>query len=180
MPSDQGYDVFISYAHADNEIPQNATIDIGWVTALADNLNTGPNVRKKKLFIDHQLKPGDAFSDDLITKVKNSKLLVILLSQNYIDSEWCGKELEHFIQVHSSDPEKPADVFVVELFPYEEFVEVPENILKLRKRLIHAKFWLQSIDTSSPILSGYPTPQESGEKESKHYWAHAQRTTNRH
>ena len=135
MPN-ESYDVFVSYAHADNEIPQNATLDIGWVTALAANLNTGPNVRKKKLFIDHQLKPGDEFSDDLITKVRNSRLLILLLSQNYIDSKWCGKELEHFIQAHSSDTEKPSDVFVVELFPFDEFVNVPENILKLRKHLI--------------------------------------------
>lgn len=169
MPN-ESYDVFVSYAHADNEIPQNATLDIGWVTALAANLNTGPNVRKKKLFIDHQLKPGDEFSDDLITKVRNSRLLILLLSQNYIDSKWCGKELEHFIQAHSSDTEKPSDVFVVELFPFDEFVNVPENILKLRKHLIQAKFWLQPTDTSAPILSGYPTPQESGEKASKHYW----------
>lgn len=170
MPNNQGYDVFISYAHADNEAPPNAKKPKGWVTALAENLNIGPNVRKKQIFIDHQLKPGDAFSDDLIAKVENSKLLVLLLSQNYIDSEWCGKELEHFIQAHSNDAEKPADVFVVELFPYEEFTKVPENILQLRKRLIHAKFWLHPTETNSPVLSGYPTPDDSGEEEGKHYW----------
>lgn len=168
--TNESYDVFVSYAHADNEIAQNAAINIGWVTALVENLNIGPNVYKKRLFIDHQLAPGDEFHDDLINKVGNSKILLILLSQNYIDSKWCGKELEHFIRTHSKSSENPSDVFVVELFPFEEFIRVPENILRLRKRLVHAKFWFQSTDASAPILSGYPTPDASGEDAKNHYW----------
>ncbi len=162
------YDVFVSYAHADNEIPENSLAKSGWVTTLAQNLNTAPNVYKKKLFIDHQLKPADVFSEELLTKVENSKLLVLLLSQNYIDSLWCGKELDHFVHTHANDPDKPADVFVVELFPYETFTQVPVNIQNLRKRLIHAKFWHQPADSASPVLAGYPTPMESGLE--KHYW----------
>ena len=49
------YDVFVSYAHADNEIPEGTAARCGWVTALANNLNVGPNVLKKNIFIDHQL-----------------------------------------------------------------------------------------------------------------------------
>jgi hypothetical protein len=170
VAQDLSCDVFISYAHSDNEYPDNASTSSGWVTSLARNLNIGPNVRKKNLFIDHQLKPGDDFSDDLIAKVEHSKLLVLLLSQNYIDSRWCGKELEHFIHAHANDAEKPADVFVVELFPYDELSGTPANIDRIRKRLIHAKFWHQPADASSPILSGYPTPRESGAKGEIHYW----------
>jgi TIR domain len=118
------YDVFVSYAHADNEKPLESAAQYGWVTTLAHNLNTGPGHYRKNLFIDHQLKPGDPFSDDLVTKVENSALLLLLLSQNYIDSKWCGKELEHFIRTHANDPEKPADVFVVELFPFNTFDKV--------------------------------------------------------
>jgi hypothetical protein len=88
------YDVFVSYAHADNGIPEGTSAKFGWVTTLARNLNIGPNAYPKNLFIDHQLKPGDEFSDDLLTKVEGSALLVLLLSQNYIDSKWCGKEGE--------------------------------------------------------------------------------------
>lgn len=170
MTEDQGYDVFISYAHADNEIPLNASIDTGWIGILAANLNTGPNVLKKRIFIDYQLKPGDEFSDELIAKVTNSKLLVLFLSRNYAESAWCGKELAHFIQAHSSDPEKPVDVFVVELFPYEKLTDLPENTQNIRKHNIHAKFWYQSIDVSTPILAGYPTPNDNDDKVRIHYW----------
>jgi len=163
------YDVFVSYAHADNERPLNSAAEYGWVTTFARNLNIGPNHYRKNLFIDHQLKPGDVFSDDLVLKVENSTLLLLLLSQNYIDSSWCGKELDHFIRTHKNDPDKPADVFVVELFPFETFSNVPTNIQNLRKRLIHAQFWHQRPD-SSPRLAGDPTPEESGPVGKLLYW----------
>ncbi|MBS0498259.1 MAG: toll/interleukin-1 receptor domain-containing protein [Proteobacteria bacterium] len=164
------YDVFISYAHADNGIPQNAATTTGWVDYLADNLNVGPNVLKKRIFIDKTLQPGDEFSDSLIEKVRNSTLLVIFLSQNYAKSAWCGKELMHFVQAHSANPEKPVDVFVVELFPYEQLIDLPDNIQNIRKHNIHAKFWIQPIDASAPILAGYPTPSDNDDKVRIHYW----------
>jgi hypothetical protein len=164
------YDVFVSYAHADNEKPIGSSASFGWVTTLAHNLNTGGGHYPKRLFIDHQLKPGDAFSDDLLSKVANSTTLLLLLSQNYIDSAWCGKELDHFIRAHASDPDKPADVFVVELFPFETFTDVPSNIQKLRRRLIHAKFWLRPADAASPLLAGEPSPQESEPESAQRYW----------
>lgn len=165
------YDVFVSYAHADNEIPEGTSAQFGWVTALARNLNMGPGVLKKRLFIDHQLKPGDEFSTDLLTKLENSTLLVLLLSQNYVDSKWCGKELEHFVRTHANDAVKPADVFVVELLPFEQLDKVPSTIQNLRKRLIHAKFWHQPPDSASPRVAGYPSPKESGEAGGLHYWS---------
>jgi TIR domain len=164
------YDVFVSYAHADNEKPLGSSAKFGWVTTLAHNLNTGPNVYRKKLFIDHQLRPGDAFSDALLTKVANSTALVLLLSQNYVDSDWCGKEFDHFVRTHGSAPDKPADVFVVELSPFESFTDVPLSIQSLRKQLIHAKFWHKAPDAASPLLAGYPTPQESEPESARHYW----------
>jgi hypothetical protein len=164
------HDVFISYAHADNNVPEGAETKLGWVSMLAHNLNIGPNVLTKEIYIDHRLRPGDKFSDDLVKTVCASRLLVILLSQNYVDSMWCGKELEHFISSHSDDPAKPTDVFVVELFPYEKLVGVPPNVENLRKQLIHAKFWHQPRNAAAPILGGFPTPLESGTEGRQHYW----------
>ena len=164
-----GFEVFVSYAHADNGIALGASVQLGWVTALAANLNEGPNVFKKNFFIDHQLKPGDDYSADLLTKVEQSSLLVLLLSQNYIDSAWCGKELDHFIRTHTNDPDKPADVYVVELFPYEALSRVPQNIQHIRKRLIHAKFWYQLRNESAPSITGYPSPIKSESEGHDHY-----------
>ena len=61
MPDEPTLDVFVSYAHADDGIPLGSSMPHGWVTAFAANLNQGPNALKKRLFIDHQLRPGDDF-----------------------------------------------------------------------------------------------------------------------
>jgi hypothetical protein len=169
LPADPGIDVFISYAHADNGVPEGP-FQYGWITAFALNLNVGPNVLEKRVFIDHQLRPGDDFSSGLLAKVERSSLLLILLSQNYIDSAWCGQELDHFIRTHSANPEKPADVYVVELFPYERLTNVPPNIQRIRKRLIHAKFWYQPGGAAEPSVAGFPTPWDCGPNGRDHYW----------
>jgi hypothetical protein len=163
-------DVFVSYAHADNGVPLGSSLPHGWVTAFATNLNQGPNALAKRIFIDHQLRPGDNFSRDLLNKVKRSTLLVLLLSQNYVDSSWCGAEVEHFIRTHGEDAANPGGVIVVELFPYERLTDIPPVIGLLRKRLIHAKFWFQRPDDAEPSLAGYPSPLESGPDGSAHYW----------
>jgi hypothetical protein len=163
-------DVFVSYARADDEVPEGSSAKFGWVTTLARNLNVGPNVYKKDLFIDHRLRPGDAFDPDLLAKIERSRLLVVLLSQNYIDSTWCGKELDWFVTKRRNDRTRPEDVFVVELVPYEDLLGCPDNIQQLRKYLIHAKFWYQPFDASTAIVAGFPTPSASGEQGEKHYW----------
>lgn len=170
MHNESGIDVFVSYAHSDNGVPVGSSVAHGWVTALASNLNEGPNVFKKRFFIDHQLQPGDHFSSDLLVRLEQSSLLVLLLSQNYIDSEWCGRELEQFTAKHAGDFENPADVFVVELFPFEGLIGVPPHIQQLRKHLIHAKFWYQPSEDSAPSLAGYPSAMESGPEGRDHYW----------
>ncbi|MGH9895424.1 MAG: toll/interleukin-1 receptor domain-containing protein, partial [bacterium] len=117
---------------------------------------------QKDVFIDYELRPGDPFAADLLRKVEQSALLLIVLSQNYIGSEWCGKELDHFVRTHGDDPSKPRDVLVVELRPFAGFEGVPENIENLRKELIHAQFWYQTADAPFPRLAGDPSPKEAG------------------
>lgn len=89
-------------------------------------------------------------------------LLLIVLSQSYITSEWCGKELEHFVETHGDDRRKPREVIVVELRPFESFQGVPESIKNLRKELTLAQFWYQTADAPFPRLAGDPSPKEAG------------------
>ncbi|MGH8576663.1 MAG: toll/interleukin-1 receptor domain-containing protein [Gammaproteobacteria bacterium] len=156
------HDVFVSYARADNQGAGGSETGQGWVTTLRHNLMHAPGALWKDVFIDHQLEPGDPFDTDLLRKVERSALLLIVLSQNYIGSEWCGKELDHFVRTHGDDRSKPRDVVVVELRPFEGFEGVPENIENLRKELIHAQFWYQTIDAAFPRLAGDPSPKEAG------------------
>lgn len=60
MPDGSGhhFDVFASYAHADNEKSLISAAQYGWVAMLAHNLNAGPGHLRKDLFIDHRLMLG--------------------------------------------------------------------------------------------------------------------------
>ena len=162
--------MFVSYAHADNEVPMGSSMAAGWVTAFAKNLNIGPGVLQKRLFIDHQLKPGDDFGADLMTRVERSSVLVLLLSPNYVNSRWCGMEVERFVQAHSADPDKPSSVFVIELWPYESLLIRPPVIERLRKRLFVSKFWFKPADASAPSVAGYPSPLDGQPEGKTLYW----------
>lgn len=170
MNPSEAHDIFVSYAHADNGLALGASSSVGWVTALAANLNEGPGALAKNIYIDHQLRPGDEFNDELLDKVERSRLLVVLLSQNYVDSQWCGKELEHFVRSHGGSAEKPSDVLVVEIWPFEDLTAVPPIIQALRKGTIHAKFWYKPVNAAAPVLAGYPSPKDCDEEGSRHYW----------
>jgi hypothetical protein len=170
MDPSETHDIFVSYAHADNGLALGASSSVGWVTALAANLNEGPSALLKNIFIDHQLRSGDEFNDELLDKVRRSRLLVLLLSQNYVDSQWCGKELEHFVRSHGGSAEKPRDVLVVEIWPFEDLTGVPPIIQALRKGTIHAKFWYKPVNAASPLLAGYPSPKDCDEEGTRYYW----------
>ncbi len=156
------YDVFVSYAHADNQLPQGTAARHGWVSALSHNLNTGIGAVHKTIFIDHQLRPGDPFGDELRTKVAKSAVLVILLSRTYAESKWCGIELDHFIRTRSEDVAHPRNVVAVELTPFSELETNPDShIANLRHELILAQFWAKPINAADSELFGWPSPQES-------------------
>lgn len=164
------YDVFVSYAHDDNLVPAGAS-GRGWVTRLAQNLNSVQSALRKRVFIDNQLKPGDAFDDALKEKVARSAVLLLLLSRNYLASEWCGTELEHFIQARSDDPQKPRHVFVVELLPFERIDRVPAVVERIRSQLLHCKLWYWSGGAANGVhrLAGSPSPG-TDEDHGTHYW----------
>lgn len=107
----------------------------------------------------------------MLSKVERSRLLVLLPSQNHVDSQWCGKELEHFVRSHGGSAEKPSGVLVVEIWPFEELTAVPPIIQALRRGTIHAKFWYKPLSAASPVLAGYPSPKDSEEEGTRRYWS---------
>jgi hypothetical protein len=93
-------DIFISYAHIDN---QPLTKDQeGWIDAfhraleirLQELLGDRP-----KIWRDPKLQGNDVFSDTLVDQFSKAALLVSVFSPRYVKSDWCKKELQEFLQV---------------------------------------------------------------------------------
>jgi hypothetical protein len=90
-------DIFISYAHIDNE---SLAEDLeGWISTL----HRGLEIRlgqlrgsKTDIWRDLKLTGNDVFSETILEQFPNLAVLVSILSPRYVKSEWCLRELEHF------------------------------------------------------------------------------------
>jgi len=149
------FDVFVSYAHADDEVPVRA--DQGWVTTLVGELRKmlrrtlgGEGAR---IWTDHRMAASQNVDDVLIAHVRSSRILLLVMSPAYQKSSWCMEELHTFVSQREADaPSKP--VFIVETHPVdrEQWHPAIRGIQSMR-------FWEEGqLGQRGPRLLGYPVP----------------------
>lgn len=93
-------DIFISYAHLDNETLTEE--QKGWVTTfhhalekrLGQLLAHLPNIWR-----DEKLQGNDYFGEEIVDQFQKLRVLVSILSPRYVESDWCRKELRTFYEV---------------------------------------------------------------------------------
>ena len=91
------HDVFISYAHLDDE-----TVDRdsdGWVSALHRALQVRVSQlvgEKTSVWRDPKLQGNDVFGDSLVDELRHTALLAAVLTPRYAASEWCMREVHEF------------------------------------------------------------------------------------
>ena len=94
-------DIFISYAHLDNDpLPLSDRAE-GWVSNFHQCLQAflGEYLgRKPKIWRDRRLESNTIFADEIIENLLKAAVLISVLSPRYVQSEWCIKELERFNQ----------------------------------------------------------------------------------
>jgi hypothetical protein len=91
-------DIFISYAHLDNASLSDGRD--GWVSAFEADLSAllaGRLGKKPTIWRDRRLAAEDVFSDELVERVRTARVLLSILSPRYVNSEWCRRELETFV-----------------------------------------------------------------------------------
>ncbi|MBX7169186.1 MAG: toll/interleukin-1 receptor domain-containing protein, partial [Pirellulales bacterium] len=93
-------DLFLSYSRKDNR--PAAPGGVGWVTAFHQRLldqHKRFSGRKLKVFFDAQsIDHGADWARCLAEGLRNSRLLIAFLSQNYLDSKWCRQEWEEYLR----------------------------------------------------------------------------------
>jgi len=90
-------DIFISYAHIDNQ-PLVKDTD-GWVSQFHHALEVRVDQLrgiKSKVWRDLKLQGNDFFDDTIIDQLPNVAVLVSVMTPRYVHSEWCTKELDEF------------------------------------------------------------------------------------
>jgi hypothetical protein len=157
------YDVFVSYAHADDLCPRRA--DFGWVTTFTEELRKLLRMKigaqGADIWMDHELTSNDRVTATLMQKVRESRTIVLFMSKGYLQSRWCQAEINSFLEANSAYKNKES-VFVVALD------ETNRQDWPLRvQELTPIEMFKRSI-TGAIELLGYPNPPaESGSP----YWA---------
>jgi hypothetical protein len=93
-------DVFISYAHLDNQ-PLTAA-DEGWVSRLHASLSAflGSRMgRQAEIWRDMKLQGNDIFADEIVAQLPKTAVLVAVLTPRYVNSDWCRKEAGTFCEI---------------------------------------------------------------------------------
>lgn len=93
--------LFISYAHLDNETLSKE--QAGWVSQLHERLSlrVGQLLGDKglKIWRDKKLQGNDDFDQEIISRLRGSAILVSVLTPRYVNSDWCLRELNTFLEV---------------------------------------------------------------------------------
>jgi hypothetical protein len=147
------HDVFISYAHFDNE-PD--TQDIRWVSRFQADLKTALRQRlgtEPEIFFDTRSLQAH---DDLSVMTNNARQAAVFLaifSPSYVKREWTIKELNAFDQ----EPSSQNRIITVELLPVKES-EYPPRFLSLKRTLF---WWKDEREEDIPLKL---TPKSNPDK----------------
>ena len=97
------YQLFLSYARADNRPPTGDDGGPGWVTAFHDRLkaqharNAG---RDLAIFFDrHSIREGNDWRSKVYEGLRTSTLFIAFLSPAYLKSAWCRREWEEYLRL---------------------------------------------------------------------------------
>jgi hypothetical protein len=157
-------DLFISYAHVDDE-PDPAFPDRpGWVTTLVRCLEK--RLAKKlgrvdayDIWRDPKLAGHVDLTPELIARVRDAAVFLLVLSPAYLASEWCRRELRVFDEAIRGRKAAQGRIFVVEFDRVDRKRRFPELA-----DLKGYRFWVEDPDTGNPQTLGYPIVREKDDE----------------
>ena len=79
------FDVFLSFRGEDTR------------SNFTSHLNMALRQRGINVFIDNKISRGEEISASLLEAIEKSKILIVIISENYASSSWCLNELEKII-----------------------------------------------------------------------------------
>jgi hypothetical protein len=137
MVQDPGtdFDVFVSYAHVDNELIQPA--QQGWVSTLVQLLGVylAKRLGRREAFSNwydqQQLRGNSPIRDHIPEQAGRSAVFLAVLSPGYAASDFCLRELQAFVDTHRNTLAER--LFIVEHAPLEPRQQMPEPFVDVRK-----------------------------------------------
>jgi hypothetical protein len=157
------HDLFVSYAHLDND-PMGVEVEgwvkpsDGWVDALVKKVQSELSKRvgsgQVRAYMDPQLDGNRPITPELLSAVRRSALLMVVMSPSYLHSEWCKRERHAFLATVQSRVES-GSVFVVHARQVER-KDIPSEF----GDLLGYPFWMRDSDVGADRPLGIPNPLE--------------------
>lgn len=112
-PSNQNDTIFLSYARADDVKPPEESD--GWVTFFWKNLRfelTDRGAKQAVLWLDrYQIDPAEAFTPKIEQALAQTRMLITVLSENWVQRGWCQEEVDYFGKQHADACERVVLVY---------------------------------------------------------------------
>jgi hypothetical protein len=164
------HDVFVSYGHGPKTLGYNGDGNDfvrEWTQAFVDSLTahvalilgTKDPERRVRIWMDPALEGNQPLGENLKSKVQRSALLLVVMSPFYLQSGWCGRELDWFAEKAGNEG---ARVFVIRAFGTDE-TKWPARLTPGGSALPGYPFQ-SSDDPSFPL--GWPQPDKTEQR----YW----------
>lgn len=157
------YQVFVSYAHADNESLDKG--EPGWVSFFVDKLQRAtarhPGGAHVEFWMDHRLEPQRQVTEELRKRIRDSVIILALISPRYMESKWCQLEMATFV-AEVGGGVSAARVFMVEVLPTER-----EHWHTAVRDLSPVKLWVSDFSHPEAKTLGWPVPAVRGDRD---YW----------
>ncbi|MHC4538431.1 MAG: toll/interleukin-1 receptor domain-containing protein [Planctomycetota bacterium] len=147
------HDVFVSYAHVDDEPIDKGD---GWVTTLVSKLNRllDQNLgQRSSLWIDRKLARHVQITPEILNTLEKTATLLVVLSPAYLKSDWCERERATFLKIVNERMRSGSRVFIVE----RHKVELEDRPREFGD-LIGYSFWTQDSRSGTPRTLGVPRP----------------------
>lgn len=109
--------VFISYSRADDQPPPDADKIQGWVTFFWQQLRWELNnagVHQAKLWLDrYEIDPTESFTAKIDEALRKARLLIPIVSPNWVQRKYCQLELSRFVELRSQDNDGDDNIVLV-------------------------------------------------------------------
>ena len=153
------HDIFVSYAHAE------ALND--WSKRLVDEARklvaTGLGLRQAKdvdLWMDYKISGNTPLTRQLRDKVENSGVLLVLMSEWYLESSWCRDEVGWFFDaVKQKRADRPVFVVRVRATDHNLWPDMFKD--ERGHALVGYDFVRDAEDNNLGLPKGYPSPENA-------------------
>ena len=156
------YNIFISYAHVDNELELYIEKErfVSSFKQHLENCLASRFGRKEyfKIWFDQERLDGNAYlSEEIKKEIEKSDFFIPVLSTGYIESNWCKEELDIYIKTHPK--EEYSNIFPLQLVTFDKN-QKPDDIkdiigFSLTKKFPERKEFLKLVDDMAEKITKY-------------------------